>query len=105
MSIGWASAVGLLGPLGVAVMLLVLAGISRRLGRVTRAARYYVLFILAALLILIGLGVRLLPPPAPEALRADAGLLMLYTGLPALGVSLGLFAAWHYWSWLLAERN
>jgi hypothetical protein len=38
-------------------------------------------------------------------LSNETGWVLLYNGLPALAVTLGLFVAWRYWSWLLAERN
>jgi hypothetical protein len=30
---------------------------------------------------------------------------LFYVGLPAIAITLGLVAAWRYWSWLLAERG
>ena len=96
------AAIGLLGPLGVIVMLLVLALLSRRMGRVTRVAPYYAGFFAAAALVAAGLAARAL---GVGAVADDTGALLLHTGLPALGVTLGLLTAWRYWSWLLAERG
>ncbi len=95
-------AVGLLGPLGVMAMLLVLALLSRRMGRVTGVTPYYIGLLVAAALVAAGLAARALGvAPAPD----DAAALLLYVGLPALGLTLALVVAWRYWSWLLAERN
>lgn len=89
-------------------MLVVLALISRRMGRVTRAAPHYMGFIAAAALVAAGLAARALDAARgaePAAVHGDSGALLLYTALPALGLTLALVAAWRYWSWLLAERG
>jgi hypothetical protein len=30
---------------------------------------------------------------------------LIYNGLPALAVTIGVYLGWRYWSWLLAERG
>ncbi len=98
----------LLGPLGVLTMLVVLTLISRRMGRMTRAAPHYIGFMVAAVLVAAGLAARALDAVRgadPAAVHGDSGALLLYTALPALGLTLALVAAWRYWSWLLAERG
>lgn len=100
--------VGLLGPLGIVVMLVVLALLSRRMGRVTRVAPYYAGFLVSAALVaagLVGRALDLARSAAPDPALADTGALLVYTGLPALGVTVGVITAWRYWSWLLAERS
>jgi hypothetical protein len=109
MKLDWIGLWGLLGPVSICLMLLVLGLLSRRLGRVTRSAPYYLgcfigagLVGISALARMVNLG---LGPQAAAALHQDSGLVWIYTVLPAVGVTLGAFAAWHYWSWLLAERE
>jgi hypothetical protein len=100
---------GLIGPLAMIVVLIALGILSRRLGATTRATPYYIGFYIAALLILISLIARianLILGFADDAMLNDDLLwTLLYAGLPALGVTLGLVMAWRYWSWLLAERD
>ena len=95
-----------MGLLSIAVALVVLGLLSRRLGQVTRAPRYYLGFWLSAALLLVSLGYRLLNLfqshiPLPD----DAGAVILYIGLPAFALTISLIIAWRYWSWLLAERS
>lgn len=90
------------------VMLVVLALISRRLGRVTRAAPHYIAFLVAAVFVAAGLTARALDAAYgadPVAVHGNSGALLLYAVLPALGLTLAVVAAWRYWSWLLAERG
>lgn len=104
--------IGSIGPLSIGIAMLVLARLSQRLGRVTNARPYFVLYYLAIALVWIGVAGRIgwfwqtMPGPAND--NASAGSL-LYTivtvGLPALGITLGLGVTWYYWSWLLAERD
>lgn len=96
----------LVGLFSIAVALVVLGLLSRRLGQVTRAPRYYFGFWISAFLLLVSLVYRLLnllqshiPPPD------DAGAVILYIGLPAFALTISLIIAWRYWSWLLAERS
>ncbi len=100
---------GLIGPLSMALTLMALGILSRRLGAATRAAPYYTGFFIAAALIGISLIARvanLIFGFASDAVLSDDLLwALLYAGLPALGVTLGLVMAWRYWSWLLAERD
>jgi hypothetical protein len=99
----------LLAPLSITGALLVIGLLSRRLGRATRAAPYYIGFFVAALLVgssvlarLVNLILRIADA---NRLQQDTLWVLLYHGLPALGVTLGVVFAWRYWSWLLAERD
>ncbi len=95
-----------LGMTAMAVLLIVLGLLSRRLGRVTRATRYYWVYFLAAFFILIGVGGRFWVFITPHATQYDSILwILVYNGAPAFGLTLGVIVAWHYWSWLLAERD
>jgi hypothetical protein len=107
--IDWPGLFGLLGWSAIGVALLVMGLLSKRLGSVTRAPRYYFGFYVAVIMIGISLLARLLNVgrgvDMAANLNRELGWVLLYNGLPALAVTLGLFVAWRYWSWLLAERN
>lgn len=100
---------GLIGLLAIIVALIALGILSRRLGAATHAAPYYLGFYVAALLVAVSLVARtanLILGFADDAAAAhDPGWALLFAGLPALGMTLGLVMAWRYWSWLLAERD
>jgi len=100
---------GLLGTLGILIVLIIMGLLSRRLGLATRAKPHYLVFFAAAALTgisLIAHVVNLISgATAADGLPADAGWVLLLNGLPALAVTLGLYSAWRYWSWLLAERD
>lgn len=95
-----------LGILSIAIALVILGLLSKRLGKVTRAPGYYRVFYVAAGLLLISLFVRLadaLNTRVPHA--DDPAAVILYLGLPAFALTISLIIAWRYWSWLLAERS
>jgi hypothetical protein len=94
-----------IGLVGISVLLAVMGLLSHRLGRVTRAKPYYLVFFVGALLVAIGAGVRIWQPEPTVNLTTETLWVLLYHGMPALGLTLGVVAAWRYWSWLLAERN
>lgn len=100
---------GVGGLLAIAFALVILGLLSRRLGQATRAPRHYLGFYAGALLIVMSVIAQLLNLgfglATPEELDQSLLWILLYNGLPALGVTVGLFYAWHYWSWLLAERG
>lgn len=97
---------GLLGMISTAVALLVLAGLSRRLGKVTRAPRYYIGFYVGAILIAVSIVVRILAILQLVVLAtSDPFWVLIVVGLPALSLTVSLIIAWRYWSWLLAERG
>ncbi|MBC7872302.1 MAG: hypothetical protein H7Y09_15770 [Chitinophagaceae bacterium] len=103
---------GILGAIGMAsisMALIVLAQLSRQLGHVTRAAPYYRGFYVASALVAVGAIARLVHINSPLAFLANLHhnkvWVLLYNGAPAAGVTLGVFLAWRYWSWLLAERD
>lgn len=99
----------LIGPISIGTALWVLAHLSRRLGEVTHARPYYRLLYGAALLVWISIPLRLLYLLGGVALSDNLNQnilwIVLYIGLPALGLTLGLIVAWRYWSWMLAERD
>ena len=96
----------LVGMFSITVALVVLGLLSKRLGQVTRAPRYYRGFFVAALLFIISLLFKLVNVlqshiPSPD----DPLALIFYIGLPAFALTISLMIAWRYWSWLLAERS
>jgi hypothetical protein len=105
----WSGLFGLLGLFSIGSALVVMGLLSKRLGSVTRTPRYYLGFYLAAVMIAVSVLARLLNVgrgiEAAADLNQEMGWVLLYNGLPALAISLALFVAWRYWSWLLAERN
>jgi len=104
--VSMASILAGIGMVAIALLLVVLGLLSRRLGRVTRSRRYYVIFFIAMLLLLMGAGGRFWVFMYPDDTIYDSILwIVIYSGAPALGLTLGVIVAWHYWSWLLAERD
>jgi hypothetical protein len=105
----WGGLFGLLGLISIGVAMVVMGLLSKRLGSVTRAPRYYLGFYLAAMMIAVSVLARLLNVGRGVEfvadLHGDMGWVLVYNGLPALAISLGLYVAWRYWSWLLAERS
>jgi hypothetical protein len=105
----WLHLAGLIAYFAMGVALLVLAQISKRLGSVTHARSFYRAYYLAVALIWLGTVIRLLFITRGQAFLQAAELKLVYTlisdGLPAIGITIALIVTWHYWSWLLAERD
>ena len=102
MTLDWLRLLGLIGPLGIFVMLVVLGLLSKRLGSVTRTRPYYIGFYVSAVLIGISILARLMDAnPTAGGLTA----VIFYVGVPGLAVIIGVIVAWRYWSWLFAERS
>ncbi len=99
MIIGW------MAPTAICLALVVLAQLSRRLGSVTRTARYYLGLYVAAFLVGFSVVIWLLDLLSWISIQQSATWALLFTGLPTIGVTLGVVFAWRYWSWLLAERD
>lgn len=98
----------MLGGMGyglLALALVWLALLSRRLGRVTHAPPYYRGLLAAALLIAISAAFRIIHGITETSIPSNAGWVLVYHGLPAIGLTIGVGFAWRYWSWLLAERD
>lgn len=97
---------GLIGQSAIAAALVVLGLLSKRLGKVTRAARYYRIFFVSAGLLMGSTFVRLLDVVMNRVPHADdPAAVLLYLGVPAFALTLSIITAWRYWSWLLAERS
>jgi hypothetical protein len=100
---------GALGGLSLTAALTLIGALSGRLAAQAHDRPRYRGFYLAALLMLISSGARLLNEmftlvPA-ETLSSDLLWIILYSVLPAVALTLGAVHAWHFWSWLLAERG
>lgn len=96
----------LIGMFSIAVALVVLGLLSKRLGQVTRAPRYYRGFYISSVFLIMSALFRLVylvqnQIPSPD----DAVAVIFYIGVPALALTVSLIIAWRYWSWLLAERS
>jgi hypothetical protein len=100
--------IALLEPAALGVLLLCVGLLSRRLGSASDAPPRYRPFFIGAGLMALCFGLRLIDLlfglTAPDEAAADLFQVMVYRGLPAASVTLGLVGAWRYWSWLLAER-
>lgn len=103
MIFDWIGLVGVIGPLSIFVVLIVMALLSKRLGSVTRTRPYYLGFYLAAVLVGLSVLARLTDETPPS--ESGVTSVLVYVGLPALGLTIGVVAAWRYWSWLFAERS
>lgn len=101
----WSDWIGMCGPISVSGLLLMLGLLSRKLGTVTKAKPYYLGFYVAAVVIMLSVLVRFVRLTGLVQLPEADWWGLLYNGLFALGVTLGVVFAWRYWSWLLAERN
>lgn len=99
----------LLGGFSVGIIMIVLARLSQRLGHVTHARAHYVWLYFAAILVWIGSAGQILMlghgMDGGLELQQELQWVLLVKGLPAVGVTIAIIIAWHYWSWLLAERN
>lgn len=99
----------LIGQIGIFIMLIVIALLSRRLGAASRTKFRYIGFILAIVLMGVSIAVRILNITFNFVLGAELHTsllwMLLYDGLPAAALTIGVVAAWRYWSWLLAERG
>jgi len=107
--VDWAGLFATAGMLAISLALVVMGLLSRRLGKVTRERAYYIGFFIASALVAVGAVARLanltMDVAATSALHQNILWVILYNGIPAVGVTLGVIVAWRYWSWLLAERG
>lgn len=104
----WLQQTAILGPISISFALFVMGVLSRRLGRVTHARPYYLGFFVAAALVAAASMVRLLTLQTMTTVHDTqqvADWTLIYNGLLASGITLGLLVGWYYWSWLLAERD
>jgi chromate transport protein ChrA len=98
----------LFGMASIALAMIVLALLSKRLGAVTHTPRFYRGFYISAALMMAAVSARLLnwlQNTDPALINSDPVSILLYVGLPVLAITLAVIVAWRYWSWLLAERG
>ena len=102
---------GSLGLLAVTLTLFILAALSQRMGEVRKMPPLYRGFFLGAACLIIALLVRFLRVSAllasPEGLvfLSDSRFYLITYHMPlALGLTVSLWVAWKYWSWLLREQ-
>lgn len=92
----------------VAMVLLILAELSKRLGQVIRWPPYYRAFYVSSFLIVVSLAGRLVVWDRSLSGYADEMPnwlpLALSNGPLALGMTLSGVAAWYYWRWLLRSE-
>ncbi|MCC6617154.1 MAG: hypothetical protein IT320_27015 [Anaerolineae bacterium] len=100
------------GPLGIGIALLVVGLLSKRMNSMSVIADgkplyrwYYVAAALAFLSAAARIAGLLSGDVTIESDRTEIVWVLLYHGLPALAVTIGVVGAWRYWSWLLAERD
>lgn len=93
----------------LAISLLQLGRLSRRIGTITHARPFYLAFYVAAvLLVTAGAGHALLEYQRLAQMSnivQNSVQVILVDGLAAMGITIALAGAWYYWSWLLAERD
>lgn len=102
---------GSLGLLAVIYTLFILAALSQRMGQVRKMPPLYRGFYLSAACLIAALLVRflrvsaLLASPEEPAFLNDSRFYLLTYHVPlAFGLTVSLWVAWRYWSWLLRER-
>lgn len=100
---------GLLSSIGIGLALIVLGLLSKRLGAASKARPHTWGYYVAASFLFISALLQatniLFQWVAPGAALNSPGWVIAYNVLPAVGLTIGLFYTWHYWSWLLAESG
>ena len=100
---------GLLSTIGVGVALVLLGLLSKRLGAASKARPHTWGFYAAAGFLFVSAALQALNILfqwfAPGAVLTAPGWVIVYNVFPAVGLTIGLFYTWHYWSWLLAESG
>jgi hypothetical protein len=94
-------AVLILIPVSVVVLIVLLAALSARLGAVLRRPPHYRWFFVAAGCIAAGAAFWIVFGGPYHRLVGVWAIFPI--GLIAVGLLIGLLAAWSYWSWLLYE--
>lgn len=107
--VDWPGLLAIVGMSAISQALIVMGLLSRRIGKVTRERAYYIGFFIAAGLVAVGVAARIANLTSELAtisiLHQNTLWVILYNGVPAVGITLGVIVAWRYWSWLLAERG
>lgn len=93
------------GDACLALTLLLLGLLSRQLGAVTHAPPHYIGLMAAGGFLATSALAKLVNGLLNTPVEGSVGWALVYHGLPAFGVTVGVVFAWRYWSWLLAERD
>jgi hypothetical protein len=102
---------GAFAPLSLMILFYILAKLSERFGSVVKMRPIYRHYYTATLFLALGTAAHFLATLALTstdlpAWFASPWFLLLAHNLPlAIGVTIGLFITWRYWSWLVTERH
>ncbi|MEM6528082.1 MAG: hypothetical protein AAF653_07285 [Chloroflexota bacterium] len=96
---------GWVGYAAIAVALYYLALLSRRMGRVTHSRPYHIGLFVSAGIVAISPIAHIGHLVFNMNIEGSVTWGLVYNGLPALGLTIGVSFAWRYWSWLFAERD
>jgi hypothetical protein len=106
------SSLGTLGTLSLILLFYILAKLSERFGAVVKMSplyRYYYLSLVLAFISstthLIAARANLTSTNIPNWFTDPWFLLLAYHLPLTVGVTIGLYITWHYWSWLITEHN
>jgi hypothetical protein len=104
------SSLGTVGTLSLILLFYILAKLSERFGAVVKMSPLYRYYYLSLLLALISSATHLISARADlvpvKGWFTNPLFLLLAYHLPlAIGVTIGLYITWCYWSWLVTELN
>jgi hypothetical protein len=105
------SLLGTVGTISLVIFFFVMAKLSERFGSVVRMSPLYRYYYLSLFLVLISATVQFLVTRAEAITTISVWItapwfLILAYHLPlAIAVTIGIYVTWHYWSWLITERN
>jgi chromate transport protein ChrA len=97
------SLLSLSAPLAMALVMVVLARLSKRLGEVTRRPPLYRWFYFSAVIIVISVVIQLIATGLGSPL--DSRTALLYDIPLVIGLLIGVLMTSIYWGWLLGERG
>jgi drug/metabolite transporter (DMT)-like permease len=103
VSDNFGSLLGLAAPLSMALLLIVFALLSKRLGEITRHPRYYRWYFVGAVVIVMAVLLRITLTGWRSA-ESDQ-IALLYNLLLVIGLIIGVVTTWQYWGWLLGDRG
>ena len=104
------SSLGTVGTLSLILLFYILAKLSERFGAVVKMSPLYRYYYLSLLLALVSSTTHLISARADltsveSCLTSPLFLLLTYHVPLAIGVTIGLYITWCYWSWLVTEHN